>query len=149
MTKPYHTSGKDDWETPQYVFDYAFDRWGPFNLDGAAQKCNTKCKEFLSDATNFTAGTGDFIWLNPPYSKNKQFIALAEAWAEQGAQVCCLVPSRTDTVFFQEAAKTARIYLIKGRINFVGGKHTAPFPSCFILFGYGEPGIWTIEVPKV
>jgi hypothetical protein len=82
-------------------------------------------------------------WLNPPYSKCREFIAKAAAEARKGCTVVCLVPSRTDTRWWHEHVWDAEkhqprpgveVRFIKGRLKFGGSTNSAPFPSVVIVF---------------
>jgi phage N-6-adenine-methyltransferase len=132
----------DEWETPQDLFDL-LDKEFHFTLDAAASVNNTKCDRFLAnfpggDALSFTwwksAGDGS-IWLNPPYSRIKDFIKKAYEESLNDVIIVCLVPSRTDTRYWHDyVMKAAEIRFIKGRLKFGGAKNGAPFPSCIVVF---------------
>ena len=63
-------------------------------------------------------------------------VALAEA--RRGATVVCLVPARTDTLWWHEyVMRASEVRLIRGRLSFVGAKSAAPFPSAIVVFGPG------------
>ncbi|MHC1859264.1 phage N-6-adenine-methyltransferase, partial [Escherichia coli] len=83
----------------------------------------------------------NIVWLNPPYSDLKTWLSKAVDAFNKGATVLILVPSRTDTIAFQDyAAKVCDcICFLKGRLKFgipeEPDKKTdsAPFPSCLIV----------------
>ena len=52
----------------------------------------------------------------------------------EGAKVVCLVPSRTDTVWWHEYAVKGEISFIRGRLKFGNSKQPAPFPSAIVIF---------------
>ena len=52
----------------------------------------------------------------------------------KGCTVVCLIPSRTDTIYWHRYAMKGEIRFIKGRIKFVGAKDTAPFPNAIVIF---------------
>jgi site-specific DNA-methyltransferase (adenine-specific) len=54
--------------------------------------------------------------------------------AQEGATVVCLVPARTDTVWWHEYAMKSEILLIKGRLKFGDADNSAPFPSAIVVF---------------
>jgi len=118
----------DEWATPQATFD-ALDREFKFALDAAASDDNHKCEHYIDqkmDALScdwFSAlplmGPWS-VWLNPPYSKCREFIAKAAEEARKGCTVVCLVPSRTDTrwwswAFHAEAAAPGFDFLFVAR----------------------------------
>lgn len=86
---------------------------------------------------------GPTIWLNPPYSQCRAFMAKAATEAKKGCTVVCLVPSRTDTRWWHEHIWDAdkhrprpgvEVRFIKGRLKFGGATAGAPFPSVVIVF---------------
>jgi phage N-6-adenine-methyltransferase len=132
----------DEWETPQDLFDL-LDKEFHFTLDAAATMANTKCDRFLA---NFPGGdalmldwwllsANGAVWLNPPYSRIKDFIKKAYEESLNDVIVVCLIPSRTDTRYWHDyVMKAAEIRFIKGRLKFGGAKNGAPFPSCIVVF---------------
>jgi site-specific DNA-methyltransferase (adenine-specific) len=153
------SKASDEWSTPQGCYD-ALDAEFGFALDAAASKANRKCHWFFGpdhqtedcrDALAVDWGThlaqlgasGESIWLNPPYSKCREFIAKAAAEAKNGCTVVCLVPSRTDTRWWHEHVWDrekhqprvgVQVRFIKGRLTFGGAPAGAPFPSVVIVF---------------
>lgn len=84
-------------------------------------------------------GGGHVVWINPPYGRGDnvgRWVRAAEQKSrEEGCTVVMLVPARTDTKWFHEAAKPrAEIRFVKGRLKFVGAPHTAPFPCLVLIF---------------
>ncbi len=142
------SSGKDDWETPDELFQ-AYNLRYSFVLDAAADEKNHKCDEWLGpggiheDALSVSwmpwLEKGN-VWLNPPYSRNlqKRFIEKAslEAMNRDANHVVCLLPARTDTKLYHEVIKpySLEIEFLKGRVKFVGAEHGAPFPSMVVTF---------------
>ena len=141
----------DEWSTPQEFFDVLAREFEP-TLDAAASSANTKCEHFYSlgiDALGEDWSAADVfgmrpvVWLNPPYSRCREFIAKAAQEARKGCTVVALVPSRTDTRWWHEhvwdaSANACRpgveIRFIKGRLKFGEGKNSAPFPSVVVIF---------------
>jgi len=149
----------DEWETPQAFFDVLNIEFN-FQWDAAAVADNAKCgghAYFGPDHTN--ADYRDALavpqwstyqrlrfWLNPPYSKCREFIAKAAAEAARGATVVCLVPARTDTRWWHGyvwddvrhcARPGVEIRLLRGRLKFGNtgkSENSAPFPSVVIIF---------------
>lgn len=156
----------DEWETPQAFFD-ALDAEFSFDLDVAATIQNTKCKRWFGpdrtcrDERNaltacWQLGQVKACWLNPPYSKCRQFVAKAAEEARDGAIVVCLVPSRTDTRWFHESIWNGdlqcprpgvEVRFIKGRLKFGGTgepENSAPFPSMVVIFRPVEVPQWNL-----
>jgi phage N-6-adenine-methyltransferase len=142
------SKASDEWSTPQVFFD-ALDREFRFGLDAAASDDNAKCTAFFTrddDALtrNWYPGQGWAVWLNPPYSQCREFIAkAAEESMLNGVTVVALVPSRTDTKWWHGSVWNERlnrpydgveVRFIKGRLKFGDGKNSAPFPSVVVVF---------------
>lgn len=154
------SKASDEWSTPQ-DFYAALDVEFAFALDAAASLENRKVLDYLGlDAVDpkrtdaLACSWRDVldgidghwrgaIWLNPPYSKCREFIGKAAAEAANGCTVVCLVPSRTDTRWWHEHVwdriahrpkAGVEVRFVKGRLRFGGGKDCAPFPSVVIVF---------------
>lgn len=137
----------DEWATPQALFD-ALDLEFRFGLDAAATEDNAKCTAFFTredDALtrSWYPGQGWSVWLNPPYSQCREFIAKAAQEARNGCTVVALVPSRTDTRWWHsevyDPCRNAfrpgvEVRFIKGRLKFGDSTNSAPFPSVVIVF---------------
>lgn len=143
------SSGKDDWETPDDLFN-RLDSQYHFILDAAANRLNTKCSVWYGPGGErenalvvaWPLDRGN-IWLNPPYSRGLQtkFVqkALRECYLQgdnSNNHVVCLLPARTDTKLFHETIlnSPAKVEFLKGRVKFKGGKSAAPFPSMIVVF---------------
>ncbi|MCH4301016.1 phage N-6-adenine-methyltransferase [Staphylococcus haemolyticus] len=57
-----------------------------------------------------------------------------------GATVVCLIPARTDTMYWHDFIfdKADDIRFLKGRLKFGNGKNSAPFPSAIVVYKYKE-----------
>lgn len=125
----------DEWPTPQWLFD-SLDREFGFTLDPCTNGENHKCEKFYTRLQNGILcdwGT-ETVYMNPPYSDIKSWMAKAYGSAQEGATVVCLVPSRTDTEWWHRYAMKGEIRFIKGRLTFDGAEHNAPFPSAIVIF---------------
>lgn len=135
----------DEWGTPQDFFNKLDEKYN-FVFDLAASQDNCKTEDGFSIEENsleqnwnqITKDTnGGWLWLNPPYSKCKEFVD--KAWYEMtlGAKIIMLIPSRTDTKYFHEfiyKKEGVEIEFIKGRLKFGDSKNAAPFPSMLVIF---------------
>lgn len=144
----------DEWRTPVETFNALNAEFG-FDFDAAATSENSwvdgdyfgpdhrvpEQRDAL--AVEDWRPYGPVFWLNPPYSKCREFIAKAAAEAKKGCTVVCLVPSRTDTRWWHEHVWDANLHkprpgvevrFIKGRLKFGGATAGAPFPSVVIVF---------------
>ncbi len=135
----------DEWSTPQsfydkldeeykFVFDLACNKENCKSYDGFTIEENALEQDWniISKDTN-----GGWLWLNPPYSKCKEFVD--KAWYENtlGAKIVVLLPARTDTKWFHTFIYNnpkVEIQFIKGRLKFGDSKNSAPFPSMLVIF---------------
>lgn len=143
---PGFSSASDDWATPQPVFD-ALDREFRFTLDVCASAANAKCRCFFTVADDGLAQEwAGRVWLNPPYGREiGAWLEKAADAASAGATVVCLIPARTDTIWWHEQvlARAAELRFVRGRLKFGNGKTPAPFPSAVVVF---RPGVEKLVV---
>lgn len=149
MDKALLSSGKDDWGTPQELYDALNKEFG-FTLDACADENNYKCENYYTaeiDGLKMDWG-GQTVFCNPPYSKKTKNNPGQEAWIEKsykestkhGTTVVMLIPARTDTKAFHKyiLGKAQEIRFVKGRLKFEIGrkanKEAAPFPSMIVIF---------------
>lgn len=145
------SKASDEWSTPD-AFWLALDQEFHFTVDAAATPENAKLTRWLGPVGCFVDaladgvvwGVGAAVWLNPPYSRVREFIAKAAQQAlDYRCTVVCLVPARTDTRWWHDhvwdlASHRPRpgveVRFLKGRLRFVGAPAGAPFPSVVIVF---------------
>ena len=129
-----NTTGKYEWGTPQRFFDELNAEFN-FTVDVCATKGLAKCQRYYSPKQNGLAQdwTGEVCWMNPPYGQNiGRWLQKA---AESRATVVCLVPSRTDNVWWHQWAMMAdEIRFVRGRLRFSGAGDGAKFPSAIVIF---------------
>lgn len=145
-TKTMFSSDKMDWGTPQDLFD-KLDEEFHFTLDPCASYSNAKCKKYYTKEDDGLSKdwTNEIVFVNPPYgSELKEWIKKSYEESLDGTTVVCLIASRTCTkVWHNYVMKAKEIRFIKGRVKFVGGSNTAPFPSAIVVF---KPGESTLKV---
>lgn len=126
-----------EWYTPEWIFQALATS---FDLDPCspglektfvpARKAYTKEDDGLSQPWH------GHVWCNPPYGRG------IDAWMQRCAEhgdAIALVPSRTDTVWFQEMAESADLLLfVKQRIKFHPGSIESP--------NNGSPGAGSVLV---
>ena len=146
-----YSSKTDEWETPRLLFE-RLDREFYFSVDAAATADNAKCATWYGAtldalALDRWAAPPAAIWLNPPYSECRAFMAKAAAEARKGCTVVCLVPSRTDTSWWHDYVwdteqhrprPGVEVRFIRGRIKFGEATSGAPFPSVLVVFRPAE-----------
>lgn len=163
VNKIHFSSKSDEHATPQPLFDQ-LNRVYQFDLDVAATPENTKCaKYFTKDVDGLVQKWYGNVWMNPPYSKLKNWIekAFISVHEEECDYVVGLLPARTDTIAFHEyiypyahisspmarilmdskynrdyADMIVRIHFIKGRLKFGDAKDSAPFPSMLVEWSH-------------
>lgn len=142
----------DEWVTPPDLYA-ALDAEFGFTLDAAATAENATCPTYLDQDRDALTQPWHLIpshrhgapvvWLNPPYSLIKPFMAHASEASRHGCTVVCLVPSRTDTQWFHDYVwdqdrhqprNGVEVRFLRGRLKFGDGTGSAPFPSALIIF---------------
>ena len=138
------SSASSEWGTPRDFFARLNAEFR-FELDAAATHHNALCEFYFvkngrahPDAMHVSwAEVSKRIFCNPPYGRNvgRWFEKAREAQAN-GATVVMLVPARTDVRWWHKHVErvASEVRFVKGRLRFVGGKYTAPFPSAVIIY---------------
>ena len=138
LNKSLFTSNTDEWATPQWLFD-ELDAAYHFTLDPCATAENAKCAKYYTKEDDGLSKdwSDEAVFMNPPYGREiGKWVQKAYEESHKGAIVVCLLPSRTDTRWFHDyVMKAQEIRFLKGRLKFVGGNNSAPFPSVIVVFG--------------
>lgn len=150
---------KTDWETPpefyanlDSIFHFTFDpcpAWrvplrdasggyavGNMLWDGLSETWD-RTYDMDSGHWQMREMVSGCAWANPPYGNaiTRWIEKAILEFKERGVNSVFLLPARTDTKWFHLAMQHAsEIGFVKGRITFVGGKASAAFPSCLIIF---------------
>ena len=79
-------------------------------------------------------------YCNPPYGRGLiKWAEKAVSEAGKGCEIILLVPSRTDTRWFNIAFRAAQsVCFWKGRIKFLGAPSPAPFPTAIFYYGSND-----------
>lgn len=138
------TSNKDDWETPQSLFDQ-LDEEFHFTLDAASNDQNAKCEHHYTVENSGLEHSweGETVFCNPPYGRNiGDWIRKASQEASKpDTLVVLLVPARTDTRWFQNhILHRAEVRFLPGRLNNCG-RNPLPWGRgqdrlTYFLFGF-------------
>lgn len=109
----------DLWDTPAHVFT-KYGKPHNLNLDVCATSDHTMCARFFSPCENgLTQEWNGRVWMNPPFSNVKAWVAKAYRSRNVCECIICLLPARTDTVWFHSFVyRKASLQFIKGRISF-------------------------------
>ena len=134
----HYSSKSNEWSTPQYLFD-KLDREFSFTLDPCATDGNAKCDKYFTvdDDGLIQDWSNDIVFMNPPYGREiKHWVQKAYEESLKGATVVCLIPARTDTIYWHDYifGKASDIRFLRGRLKFGDSKNSAPFPSAVIIY---------------
>ena len=139
INKGLFTSNKDDWQTPQWLFEKLHKHF-KFDLDVCANDLNALCDKYYTSYDSCLDKDWEVCnFMNPPYGREMgKFIEKAYTeWVLNDFTTVALLPARTDTKWFHNFIyNKARIVFIKGRLKFEGGKKLAPapFPSMIVVW---------------
>ena len=134
----HYSSKSNEWSTPQYLFD-KLDREFSFTLDPCATDGNAKCDKYFTvdDDGLIQDWSNDIVFMNPPYGREiKHWVQKAYEESLKGATVVCLIPARTDTIYWHDYifGKASDIRFLRGRLKFGDSKNSAPFPSAIVVY---------------
>lgn len=137
------TSNRDDWETPQSLFDELNKRYH-FTLDPCSNDANAKCEKHYTIKEDGLAQSwqGERVFCNPPYGRYiADWIIKAAREAKDGqTQIVMLMPARTDTRYFHDYIYNqsgVRVEFLRGRVKYeLNGEAQdgAPFPSMLVFW---------------
>lgn len=138
------SSGNDHWCTPEKLFNDLHALWG-FTVDVACEIETALLPKYYTPKEDglMQDWSTEVFWCNPPYSDLKPWLTKSSVSYKQGGTGLVLVPSRTDTIAFQDFAvpNCTCICFVKGRIKFSdpnadpnAKKNPSPFPSVIIVF---------------
>lgn len=142
------TSNKEDWETPQDLFNKLNEKYH-FTFDLAASDSNAKCKSYFTEtddslSQNWHRISGN-VFLNPPYGRElHKWVkkAYEESLLKAEGDIVMLIPARTDTSYWHDFIfGKAQIKFLRGRLKFeLGGaaRDAAPFPSALVIYGEAD-----------
>ena len=151
-----HHSHKDHWRTPDTLWEAICKRFGTPEYDMAASVGNARCDNyFTAEDDSLSLNWADYgvKWCNPPFSLKREFIAKADCGSGYGTIM--VLPVDTSTEWFHDLCGRAKVYLLKGRVQFyLTEEEILAMPeeerpkkinsnqggTCVALFG-AEPGI--------
>ena len=148
------TAKRQDWETPQALFDF-LNNILHFTVDLACTEGNKKLLQaFTVEKDSLKQEWAGRGWLNPPYGNGlSQWIQKAYESVEQGEAefIACLIPAATETSFWFKYCWNARyILFLKGRLNFeingIRSKNCQTKGSALVVFSKSDiPWIHRLE----
>ncbi len=160
------STGNNLWETPVWLARALSEAVGGFDLDPCAATTNNrrrariKAKILLTEADDGLSvrwGRRQKVFVNPPYGKGiGNWIRKCSDEGRRGCVVVALIPARTSASYWHRyVADKTDIFMLRGRLKFGKGDHSAPFPSCVVIWGADKgllarlssalPDAWLIE----
>lgn len=125
-----------EWETPDTIFK-PLDNEFHFTLDVCANESNKKCNNYFSKNDDSLKQIWKGIcWMNPPYGNQlKRWVKKAYEESLKGTVVVCLLPVRTNTVYWHNyVLNIAEIRFIKGYPKFGDAKQGLKVPLAIVIF---------------
>lgn len=137
----------DLYETPPEVFEYASDKYGPFDLDVCCEASTNKAGMYYTAQDqqssldrSWSPVSQTKAWMNPPYSNPKPWVEKALLEAKQN-KVCtvALLPADTSTKWFHLMLhnKNVHIEYLPKRVRFLhrGKRSGSPkFGNVLVVF---------------
>ena len=133
------SSNKEDWETPQALYD-KLNAIYHFTLDAAASSLNAKCDNYFTIKENGLKQTwSGRVFCNPPYNRKlREWVKKAVEEANNCEVIVMLIPARTDTTYFHDyiyKKENIKVDFIRGRLKYEDkgvAKDSSPFPSMIV-----------------
>lgn len=137
MNRAFEGKGFDNWMTPPHIIEDLENEFGELY-----DPC-PKNHDFSFDGLEVTWSKELACFVNPPYSRIKDWVKKCYDEWKLGSTVILLIPARTCTKYFHDYINNnAEIRFIKGRVKFIhpDGRHKkpAPFPSILCIFKGGN-----------
>jgi phage N-6-adenine-methyltransferase len=138
-------SDKIEYSTPKKLFEF-LDKEFHFDLDVCASTGNAKCDKFFTVADDgLKQDWKETCWMNPPFNKELKKWVL-KAYSETikyNSIVCCLIPVRSNTIWWKNVCTQAEIRFIIGEVNFNELERGLWLPMCVMIFGSSNKGTFS------
>jgi site-specific DNA-methyltransferase (adenine-specific) len=134
---------QDEYGTPLDLLSKAMSNYKIFpSMDVCSNRANAKFSKFFTiDDNALRQEWNEDFFMNPPYSKIKQFMHYAYAQhIKHNVSALVLTYAKTDTHWWHELIEgKAEVHFVQGRIKFNNElgqktKYPAPYPSCWIIW---------------
>ena len=139
-------SDKVVYSTPIKLFNYINQEFN-FTLDVCALPENAKCYNYFTpEMDGLKQDWKGICWMNPPFNKElkKWVIKARDESVKHNSIVCCLIPVRSNTVWWKEVCKNAEIRFIIGEVNFNDLERGLWLPMCLMIFGTNKIGQFSV-----
>lgn len=135
-----------EYSTPIKLFNYINKEFN-FNLDVCASEFNKKYNNYYN--INDNALNKDWkgvCWMNPPFNKElkKWVIKANEESNKNNSIVCCLIPVRSNTIWWKNLCLNAEIRFIIGEVNFNDLERGLWSPMRLMIFGNDKQGSFSL-----
>src|SRR3989344_3610405 len=145
----HQSSADDNWWTPKHIVDLAVVFLGKIELDPCCNdgEPNVPAHSYFRQADNGLDQAWDAltVGITPPYGSeiDKWVHKLLNEFAKgHFSEALILIPSRTDTQWFQLLLRRFPVCFLEGRLTFLSptntSKNPAPFPSALFFIGAVE-----------
>lgn len=142
-----HSSDNQCWNTPHVIRDFVHQLpdWSDDGRGTFTDPCHN-ATSIMGAAITYNEQQDGLIhpWGRRAFVNSEYGDALpiwvsecAARWRDYGTEIVALWPSRTDTDWFQSviAKQASAVLFWAGRLQFLGAKDPAPFPSMLPFFG--------------
>ena len=139
----YFSRKSDEWATPAALFQ-ELDKTYHFDLDPCCTPDNAQLgtgehlRFILPDEDGLSQPwtPSNCAFVNPPHSQIAQWVKKSWQESRNGVTSVMLIPSRTDTQYWQDIIQphAAEVRFLRGRLRFGNAKNSAPFPSAIVIF---------------
>lgn len=130
-------SDKIEYSTPLSLFKPLAEEFN-LEIDVCASKENHKLNTYwtIEDDALKQNWIGN-CWMNPPFSRqlNKWVKKARQDSKKFGGTKVCLIPVRSNTMWWKEVIKDAEIRFIIGEVNFNNEERGLWLPMCILIFG--------------
>jgi len=139
-----HSSGKDNWVTPDWFYNIVNNKYN-FVWDLACETHNSKCingyyyNQGIDSFQQEWHKINGYAWCNPPYSNAYDWLAKAHIERDKGAKIVMLIPLEKITTKYFKDSLPNQIFIISGRIQFDGSTSSNTKPSCLCVFDASLP----------
>lgn len=116
-------------------------------LDVCASELNHKLDNYFTKEDNSLLKDWNVnCWMNPPFTKDlKKWVIKAKAESHKhNVIVVCLIPVRSNTVWWKNVCLDSEIRFINGEVNFNDEIRGLWLPMCIMIFGSSNTGKFSV-----